>query len=64
MKYVLCHNYIFILLFQMLATCFDLTRPSSGYYLLTSYIICTSILSVYKYRPDDGLVRPKLVANI
>jgi len=27
------HNYLFILLFQMLATSFGLTRPSSGQYL-------------------------------
>jgi len=25
--YSLCHNYLFILLFQMLATSFGLTRP-------------------------------------
>jgi hypothetical protein len=28
-----CHNYYFILLFQMLATRFGLNRPSSGQYL-------------------------------
>ena len=33
--------------------------------ILTNYIICTSIFKcLYKYWPDDGLFRPKLVANI
>jgi len=31
--YSVCHNYLLILLFQMLATSFSLTRPSSGQYL-------------------------------
>jgi len=31
--YSFCHNYLFILLFQILATSFSLTRPSSGQYL-------------------------------
>ena len=31
--YCVCHNYPFILLFQMLANSFGLTRPSSGQYL-------------------------------
>jgi hypothetical protein len=31
--YSVCHNYLFILLFQMLETGFSLTRPSSGQYL-------------------------------
>jgi hypothetical protein len=26
--------------------------------------ICTSIFKFYKYWPDDGLFRPKLVTNI
>ena len=29
--YSVCHNYLFILLFQMLATSFGLSRPSSGH---------------------------------
>jgi hypothetical protein len=32
--------------------------------ILTSCIICTSIFKFWKYWPDDGLFRPKLVANI
>jgi len=28
--YFACHNYLYVLLFQMLATSFGLTRPSSG----------------------------------
>jgi len=28
-----CHKYLFILLFEMLATSFGLTRPPSGQYL-------------------------------
>jgi len=31
--YSVCHNYLFILLFQMLVTTFGLTMPSSGQYL-------------------------------
>jgi len=31
--YSVCHNYIFISLFHLLATTFGLTRPSSGQYL-------------------------------
>jgi hypothetical protein len=62
----------FILSFQVLAASFGLTRPSSGHYLLKrknagAYNITrqyTSYSCFYKYWPDDGLVRPKLVANI
>jgi len=31
--YFVCHSYLSILLFQMLATSFGLTRPSSGQYV-------------------------------
>jgi len=31
--YSVCHNYFFILLFQILAASFVLNRPSSGQYL-------------------------------
>jgi hypothetical protein len=31
--YSVCHNYLYILLFQMFATSFGLSRPSSGQYL-------------------------------
>ena len=52
------HNCLFILLFQLLATCFGINRPSSGHYLqklknagayIYIYIymyICTSILNL------------------
>jgi hypothetical protein len=41
-----------------LATSFGLNRPSSGQY-------APAFLSFfYKYCPDDGLFRPKLVAKI
>ena len=43
--YSVCHNYIFILLFQMLATSFGLNRASSGRIFI---------------KTDDGLFRPKL----
>jgi len=35
--YSVCHNYLFILLFQMLAAGFGLTRPSSGQYSRVSF---------------------------
>ena len=63
-----------ILLFQVLADSFDLTRPSLGQYLqklknagaynITRQHHAPEFLSFYKYWPDDGTVRPKLVANI
>ena len=36
------------------------------YYIILYYIIlyAPAFLSYYEYWPDDGLVRPKLVANI
>jgi hypothetical protein len=58
----------------MLATSSGLTSPSSGQYLqkLKSASACSispqlyapAFLSFYKYWPDDGLVRLKLIANI
>ena len=63
--YPVCHKYILILLFQMLATIFGLTTPSSGqifikelYYINHNFIVFINIW------PDDGLVRQKLVAII
>jgi len=43
--YSVCHNYLLILLFQMI------------------YYMHKHFLSFYKYQPDDGLVRPKLVKS-
>jgi hypothetical protein len=62
-----CHNYPFILMFQMLATSFGHNRPTSGQYLqkLDGVMLhATAFLSFHKYWPDDGLFRPKIVANI
>jgi hypothetical protein len=48
-----CNNYLFILLFQMLATSIGLNRPLSGQCLWKIKTWC-----------DNGIFRPKLNANI
>ena len=47
-------------LVQLYNSASDRTYPM----ILTIYIICTNIFKFCKYFPDDGLFRPKLVANI
>ena len=77
--YCVWHNFLSILLFQSLATGLGLNRPSSGQYLQKlknagAYSIniawnwrvilyAAAFLSFCKYWPDDGLLRPTLVAN-
>jgi hypothetical protein len=57
--YSVRHNYLFILLFLLLATSFGFNRPSAGQYLQKH----TKFLSFCKYWPADGLLKTKLVTN-
>ena len=61
--YSVWHSYVFILLFLLLATSFGLNRASSGQYLQKLKNACAYSFSYFKYWPDDGLLRLKLVTN-